>query len=475
MPKYLKYILFSVSGLIGFIILICVALFIFVDTSAYKARLEKAASEALGMEVHVGGQLKIAFFSDLHVHLEDVHIRNREMDIVSAKEASLEIALLPLLHKEVRIRKIGLKHSVVSITRDRHGVFNFEKKKESQKTFLTLDIDNISLSDGAFHYKDEQSTGKFEMENINLNMHSMRIAGWNSKELLKTLSFTAEFACKEIRTGSLIFSDVKFTGKGKDGVIALHPITMRLFSGQGSGSIGIDFSNSVPRYSVRSSLSKFRVEEYFKTISAKKVAAGLMDFSANLSMHGNTLKEIRQTSHGEATLRGENLTLYGSDLDREFARYESSQNFNLVDIGAFFFVGPLGLVVTKGYNFATIFRGSGESSTISTLFSDWKVEHGIAEARDVAMATQKNRIALHGRINFVDESFDDVTVALIDARGCARVKQIIHGPFQKPVVEKPNVLISVAGPVLNLIRRARNIFTGNKCELFYTGSVPAPQ
>ena len=200
-----------------------------------------------------------------------------------------------------------------------------------------------------------------------------------------------------------------------------------------------------------------------------------MDFSANLSTRGNTAKEITETAGGVVSLRGENLTLYGNDLDREFARYESSQNFNLVDAGAFFLAGPLGLAVTKGYNFASIFQGSGGSSSIRKLFSDWKVKRGIAQAKDVAMATKQNRIALKGRINFVNERFDDVTIALIDARGCARVQQKMRGPFRKPVVEKPNVLMSLAGPALNLLKEARDIFTGGKCEVFYTGSVPAPK
>jgi hypothetical protein len=55
------------------------------------------------------------------------------------------------------------------------------------------------------------------------------------------------------------------------------------------------------------------------------------------------------------------------------------------------------------------------------------------------------------------------------------VQQKIRGPFQKPVVEKPNVLISLAGPALNLLKQARDLFTDGKCEVFYTGSVPAPK
>jgi len=174
-------------------------------------------------------------------------------------------------------------------------------------------------------------------------------------------------------------------------------------------------------------------------------------------------------------LRGQNLMLYGNDLDREFARFESSQNFNLVDVGAFFFAGPLGLAITKGYSFANIFRGSGGQSVIEKLFCDWKVERGIAQARDVALATRENRIALQGGIDFAGERFDNVTIALIDARGCARVKQRITGPFRKPVVEKPNVLMSVAGPVINLLKRARDLFPGGECAVFYNGSVKAPK
>jgi uncharacterized protein involved in outer membrane biogenesis len=476
MSKSLKIILFVIAGIIGLLILVFVALIFFVDTSVYKPRLERAASETLGMEVHAGGRLRIAFFPGLHFRFDDVQIRNQGIEIASAKEASLEIALLPLLRKEVRIRRLGLQRPRISMKRDRDGVFNFEKRKEAKGTFSTLNLDNLSLTDGVFLYEDEQSREGFEVVNFNLDMRSLRIAEGNRSEILKHLSFIADFACREIRTKDIVFSNVKFTGKGKNGIFALNPVTILLFGGQGSGSIEADFSGPVPHYFVRSSLAKFRIEEYFKILSSKRVAEGSMDFSTSLSMRGNTVKEITQSAGGEVSLRGENLTLYGNDIDREFARFESSQNFNLVDVGAFFFVGPIGLAVTKGYSFASIFQGSeGSSSSIGKLFSDWKVESGIAQAKDVAMATKANRVALKGRINFVNERFDDVTIALIDARGCARVQQRILGPFGKPVVEKPSVLMSLAGPALNLLKQARDLFTDGKCEVFYSGSLPAPK
>lgn len=90
------------------------------------------------------------------------------------------------------------------------------------------------------------------------------------------------------------------------------------------------------------------------------------------------------------------------------------------------------------------------------------------------MATQENRVALKGKLDFVTGRFDDVTVALIDAKGCSRVEQKIRGPFHQPEVEQPNVLRALAGPTLSLLGQARDLFGGH-CEVFYAGSVTPPK
>ena len=250
------------------------------------------------------------------------------------------------------------------------------------------------------------------------------------------------------------------------------PVTMDVFGSQGSGNIRADFSGATPVYDARYSLPEFQIKEAFKTLSPRQAAEGTMDFSATLSMRGKTVHGMKRTLSGQISLQGENLTLIGTDLDKAFSRFESSQNFNLVDLAAFFYAGPFGLVVTKGYNFASIFQGAEGSSSIRKLVSSWKVEHGQAQAQDVAMVTNENRIALQGRLDFVNETFDDVIVALIDARGCATVQQKMHGTFHKPVVEKPNILqsLSWAGaqaaqegkecPDWRRVRRVLHRFTG---------------
>jgi uncharacterized protein involved in outer membrane biogenesis len=552
--------LFAAGGLVALLLLAAVALVLFVDVNALKPRLETAASDALGMEVRIGGRLGIGLFPVFHATLEDVRIRNRGSDVASARETTLGIELLPLLHRELRIVKIGMKRPRISIGKDADGRFNFETPEreagkkapgEPEGTRFSLVASNISLSDGVFFYEDGKTGEVLEAGDFTLDVRRLRFAGGKSRYLGKDLSFAAEFACKEIRKGTLAVSNLKLRVEGKDGrysirpataarlvysgpggkvtadrialgvdnlavggdgkddilrrisfsgtagagevrtenlvatdlaasvagkggVLDLEPVTMRLFGGEGSGSFRADLSGSAPRYRVRYSLSRFRVEEIFKTLSPDVRAEGPMGLSATLSMRGKTANEMKRTADGRVSLRGENLTVSGVDLDRTFSRFEATQSFNLVDVGAFFIAGPFAPVVTKGYDFASLFRGSGGGSRIRVLVSDWKVERGVAQAMDVALATNEHRIALTGSLDFAHERFNDVTVAVIDGKGCAKVRQKIRGSFRKPEVDKVHFLQSVAGPVLKLFRQTRNLL-GEKCEVAYKGSVAPPK
>jgi AsmA protein len=458
-----KLILFAVGGFAGLVVLVA-AIAAFVLSVNAKPRVEALASEALEMEVHIGGPVAIGFLPRLHIALAEVHLRKRGAEVASAGEVNLGMALLPLLHREVRIESIGMKRLRVAIERDRDGKLNIGRLSAAKGTLPALDIANASVSDATLVYADRQSRKELEASDCTLNVSRMR---------LKNLSLAAQLACGQMRTSDFTASDVKLSVAGKDGVFDFNPVTMRLFGGHGAGTVRADVSHSVPVYQVRYSLAQFRIEEFFKILSPKNVGAGSMDFSANLSLRGKSLDALKRTVAGEVSLHGENLRLEIGDLDKKFARYESSQSFNLVDVGAFFFAGPLGLGVTKGFNFARIFEGSEGSTAIPTLVSEWQVEKGVAHARDVAMATQQNRVALKGGLDFIDGQFDDVTVALIDAKGCPRVQQKIRGPFRQPEVEKPSVLAALAGPTRTFFKQAQSLL-GGKCEVFYAGSVAPP-
>jgi AsmA protein len=147
-----------------------------------------------------------------------------------------------------------------------------------------------------------------------------------------------------------------------------------------------------------------------------------------------------------------------------------------VDLGAFFLAGPIGLAVTKGFDYAKVIHDSGGSTRVQTLISQWHVEHGVAQAVDVAMSTKANRVALKGNLDFPTKTFQDVILAVLNKQGCATVEQKVHGPFSHPEVDKPNVVTSLAGPAVHLLKKAEHLLgAGKHCEVFYAGSLPPPQ
>jgi AsmA protein len=219
---------------------------------------------------------------------------------------------------------------------------------------------------------------------------------------------------------------------------------------------------------------ELEIGELLKTVSSEHVASGPVALRMALRMRGSAREELTETAEGTASLVGEDLTLHGRDLDRDLKRYRAIQSFNLVDLGGLFLAGPLGLTVTRGYTFASVFRGSDGNTRIRKLVSEWEVEGGVAHAKDVALTTEENRLALRGGLDFGGEEFRDVTVALLDPDGCVYVSQRILGPFGKPVVERPNFLKTIASPVIKLAQRVRRIFPHKDCEVFYAGSLVHP-
>jgi uncharacterized protein involved in outer membrane biogenesis len=467
-----RIILIAAGAVAAIVVLLATAAAIVLRMNA-KPRVEAIASEALGMEVRVGGRLAIGFLPGLHVALADVHLRQRGAEVASAGEVDLGIELLPLLYKELRTDRIELKRLTIAIERRVDGKLNIHALSEADGGLPPLDVARVSVSDATLAYEDKQSGKGFEAAGCNLDVSRLRLSAGPSSDLLKNLTLVAKLACGQIRTKDSSASDLRLTVDGQGGILRFDPVTMQLFGGHGSGDVRADFTGSVPIYQVHYRLTQFRLEEFFKNLTPKSIAEGSMDFAATLSMQGKTTGALLPTVAGVASLRGDNLKLAIGDLDQKLSRYESSQSFNLIDVGAFFFAGPLGLAVTKGYNFSRIFQGTEGTTPIRTLASEWQVEHGVAQARDVAMATRANRIALQGGLDFVSGRYDEVTVAVIDAKGCARVQQKVHGPFLDPVVEKPSVLGTLTGPTRTLLRQARSLL-GGKCAVFYAGSVAAP-
>ncbi len=473
-----KKIFFITTGVIALVVFALV-LALLLNIQAFKPQIEAAASKALGMEVRINGRLGIDLFPGFGISLKDISVRRKGADVVTVEKMRIGLGLIPLTKHDVRLSRVGLIKPVFSIVRYKNGRFNFEKPERALLERL-LTVNKISISEGRLVYTDEGSSEKIKVDDFDGTIRDLSYGRTDGAGLFKSISFSGDIKCKKLTLNNFTLANLVIRTAAGNGILDINPVSMDIFGGTGNGSIHVDVTQALPHYRVIATLKRFRIEELIQASSPGKVPQksmeGTVTLSADLKAAGRSSDEVKGSLNGDLFFKGENLMLYGIDIDELIPKYERSQNFNLVDVGAFFLVGPYGPVLTKSYNFASLYEESrGGKGIISKLVSIWKVNNGIAGATDVALATKKYRIAMKGGLNFNNDRFDDVIVAVLDKQGCAVYSQKVHGPFRKPQIEKVSIFKSITGSLSKPLKDARKFIQGGKCAVFYSGSVAQPE
>jgi AsmA protein len=467
-----------VAGVIVAVLVIAVVSIItLIDINSYKAKIESAASEATGMEVFIKGRMKPSLFP-FGASVGDIIVRSKERELISVEKLYIGVELMPLLKKQIRVRECELVRPAVTIVKDAAGRFNFErvgKKPVPGRTRTAFSINEIKLSHGVLVYSDNKTGNKIELKDLNVTINELS-KGDKGEDLLADVSFTGNINCAELRRKNLIIENVRTEiGAGK-GIFNITPLTMDIFGGRAEGSITVDMSAHPESYKINFKLSKFSFEKFYAVLEKKMTISGDGVMTASLTAHGKNSRQIMQSLRGNFSLRGDNLSIYTMDLDKFISKFEETQKFTLIDISAFFIAGPLGIAASKGYNYGNVYLQTwGGPGTIKKLNSEWEINNGTADAADCALATEHNRIAIMGKLDLVNEKYDDLIVAVLDDKGCARFEQKISGPFRSPRIGAVSAVQSIGGPVLNLLTKARGLMDGGKCEVLYRGSVQQPK
>jgi uncharacterized protein involved in outer membrane biogenesis len=478
MAIHKKKVLYITTGVITLVVFVGI-LALMLNIKGFTPQIEAAASTALGMDVRIKGKVGIALFRGFGLSVKDVEVRNKGLDVVTIEKMRIGLKLIPLARFEIKIIRVGLVKPVFSILRSKNEMFNLEKPGRRLWEKL-LAVKKISISKGSLVYTDEISGEKIEVGDLDLSIRNLFSNGTDSSEPFKNISFTGDIRCKTLKIYNVTLMNIVMRAAGGKGILDFNPVSMNSFGGTGNGSIHVDMTGSSPHYRVIYTLNRVRIEEFLQQYSLKKIPRkiieGPVNFSSDLTAMGKSADEMKRSLNGNLSLNGENLMLYNIDIDALIMKYERSQNFNIVDVGAFLLAGPFGPVLTKSYNLARLYEESqGGKGIIRKLVSVWKVKNGIAEVRDVAFASKKQRIAMKGGLNFINERFVDVTVAALDKRGCAVYSEKVHGSFHKPQIEKESIFKSIAGSVSNPLEEAWKFIQGKECTVFYSGSVAQPE
>jgi AsmA protein len=310
-------------------------------------------------------------------------------------------------------------------------------------------------------------------KNLELELNKIYFNDKINPNPLATLYTNGRVKSDNIKSGSFNFKDIDFDLNVIKGDYEIKSNKVSIFGDNAKGQVKITAAPfaDVPKFNVTYSDIEFRAEKMLSAFMEDEVISGPLKISFNISSSGSEWDTIVRNMNGTINLTGKNLLLNGLDADEMIDKFKRSQNFNLVDLGAVVLAGPVGLVVTKGTNFASIFVfNSGKSTIINQLASNWTISNGVFEIQDAAFTTKTNRIALTGFIGFANQNIN-LTIALLDESGCSIYSQQVYGNLDSPTMGKVKVVGTVLAPVTNLV----DDVIGKDCVVFYQGSVEHPK
>jgi len=390
-------------------------------------------------------------WKEINLAINDLSIADTSGDIINNVSFTGSLDCKEVLQKDLRIE--NLKAPVKAFK----GIYNFEP-----------------LAIGTLVYFDKKAGENTEVKEITLAIKDCSVVD-TSEEFIKNISFTGSMDCKAVRKKDLKIDNVKSPVKAEKGVIHLMPLSMDIFGTKGEGDATADKSEVDAVYKINLKVSNLDFAKLQESFGTRKVVGGKGELNASLTVKEKGSRTLMSGMDGTFSLRGDNLVIYTMDLDKVLSSYETSQQFDLVDLGAFFIAGPLSTIALKGYRYWDIYHQTqGGQGVVTQFISHWKIKDGVADATDCALATRHNRVALKGKLNLVSERYDNVTVALLDEKGCATFKQSVSGPFASPQVGAVSAVESLGGQFSDLYRKAKRFLQGGKCEVFYKGSVRQP-
>lgn len=444
------------------------------DPERVREQLEARLGDALGMELRIGRPPSFRLMRGASVVLADLQVSREGQVVATAERARVRVDLFSLLAGTLRPLELQLDQPVFSIERIRPGVFNVYPLGANTSALDDLPLGRVRMSDARLSYLDHASGTEWLFEQCGLDVRT-GLQGNVHGELPAAFAFNGEARCARLSQEQFTISQVSMGFEGNSERLVLDVLDGHAFEGRLTARMEVDLSESPPQLGLSSKLAQFEIAAFLPMLGPEQPATGTMDLDLVLAARGDTWQQVRDSATGTVSVVAGELVLAGYDLDVELDGYAATQRFNLVDVGAVFLAGPFGLAASRGYAFTGLRNGSGGSTRIVELVSNWSVEGGVAWARDVAFRTPENRLALRGGVDFSRYRFRDLQVAVVDRDGCAIVEQMITGPFHAPEVKRPNFLTSAVGPLLNLLKRGMKAINARECVVFYSGAIAHPQ
>ncbi|HID39356.1 MAG TPA: AsmA family protein [Calditrichaeota bacterium] len=468
--------LILIIGAVLLLIVIGVIIYVYTfDINRYKSSIEAFASDELGAKVRVDGALSLYLSPLLVLQAESVTIRDQKAVSVFGRTLHIGFNFDSLLSLKIVPQDIIFTGAAAHIRCSESNTCTVTIMAKEISGRLQWPIKNkrlqltgVNLSDTRVVYLNSASGDTITADSLSLRVDDLQVIIKNPFKFNKIICSSGNFLLPAVDYNGFTLRSLSASYTIKRGKIKLKTRDeLPLLGGKTTGEADIYFRKDTVALNLSVSSQNTKAGDLLRLFDQTPVITGRLSAKLDFRTVGTSVKELSAKLNGELKIEAESLRLNGMNIDNLLDNYDKSQNFNIIDIGSVALFGPMGALVTKGADFgALIFTDLGEQTPILRLVSDWVIEDGRARCRDVAFRTPKHIIAMRGVLDFAAFKYDDFAVAVVDEKGCAKIKQTLHGPLGG-TAEKPGLIKTILGPFLNL---AKTIFKGD-CDEFYEGEL----
>lgn len=184
-------------GILGLLVIVLLVTPFFLDVNNYKSQISKAVESATGRALQIGN-IEASLFPWVGVRLTDLHLANRAgfsaRDFLKVESVDIQVAMLPLLSKEIEIKQFKLGAPELFLERNEAGEGNWEDlipadaqavetsmKSEGSKStevssspLAAFNAESLQLNHGRFTWVDGSNGGHLELSDLKVDVNDVQ-------------------------------------------------------------------------------------------------------------------------------------------------------------------------------------------------------------------------------------------------------------------------------------------------------------
>ena len=189
--KWVKKLVYVVIIAVILFILVPVLLMIFVNPNQFKSTIQTQVTNTLHRSFDIQGDLHWTFYPSIGIRADGVSLGNPpgfgNQSFFMAKSIDFNIAVKPLLSKEIHIGRISIDSPTLHLIKNKAGVTNWalsasktnnispNNNQHASPGILALGISDISITHGLIIYDDFTQNKHLNVDKINFSSKNINV------------------------------------------------------------------------------------------------------------------------------------------------------------------------------------------------------------------------------------------------------------------------------------------------------------